>query len=71
MPYWLDEETELFKEAWKSGKYDEKMMEEIFQRTFDALRAKATSLELDSWETIRGRVRLQSIKQALSKEYQI
>ena len=68
MPYWLDEETELFKKAWRSGKYDAPMMSEIFQRSFDALRAKAKSRGLETWDEIEGRVRLQAIRDALQKE---
>ena len=71
MPYWLDEETELFKQAWSSGKYDSKTMEAIFQRSFDALRAKAQGLGLDTWETVEGRVRLIAIRKALTEEHLI
>ena len=71
MPYWIDDEVELFRTAWNSGKYDRNKMETIFQRSFDALRAKAKNLGLDTWETIEGRVRVTAIRTALKEAHVI
>jgi len=71
MPYWIEEEEELLKESWLSGKYPPEELAEIFQRSFDALRMKAKTLNLEPWETVEARVRVKNIREAMAREYAI
>ncbi len=71
MPYWMKEEEQLFEKAWKSGEYDPDTMSRVFQRSFDALRAKAKNMGLPTWEAVEGEVRLRAIREALDNEVTI
>lgn len=71
MTHWLEEEEELLRVAWKSRKYDQDRLSEIFQRSFDSIRKKAVSLGLPSWEEMDGEARLEAIRKALEKEVMI
>ena len=71
MKEWVKREEELFTEAWNSGSYGRKDLARIFQRSWDSLKHKASSLELTSMYIIEARVRVESIEKALQEDHVI